>query len=147
MDQSPKLFKRTFDGIMKAEVVNGEQSEEIGVFEIDLPRVKNVIAALAHAVYYRERGHAWHGTFEVFCAFHSKNSLEGLPDGSEGIGRWLADREYVGRSTLHPDVFEYQVHDEKELIFVMRFYGGPWIYTRRVGRIVVEISEPILTVI
>lgn len=146
-DKSPKLFNRSFDGMVKAEVVNGENSEEIGVFEMDLPRVKNVMSALAHALYYREKGHAWHGNFDVFCAFHSKKSLQGLPDGSERVGNWLAARKYIPRATLHPDVFEYQIHDEAELIFAMRFYGGPWIYARRTGLIIASPGPPILTAI
>jgi hypothetical protein len=144
-DHSPKLFNRTFEGMVEAEVVGGEQTEEIGVFTIDLRRVKSVMCAIAHAVYYAERGHAWAGTFEIFCAFHSMESLQGLPDGSEKTGTWFAARPYAKRPTLHADVFEYQVHESNELIFAMRFYGGPWIYARRVGRVAV-VAQPTLVV-
>jgi hypothetical protein len=114
-------------------------SEEIGAFKVDLARVKRVMEAIAHAVYYLERGQSWPGTFEIFCAFHSEKSLQGLPDGSERQGNFLAARPYVVRETLHPDVFELQVHESAaELIFAMRFYEGPWIYARRRGRVVVS---------
>jgi hypothetical protein len=144
-DHSPKLFLRTFDDIVKAEVVGPAAVDEIGVFTIDLPRVKRVMEAIAHAIYYQERGHAWAGTFEIFCALHSEKSLQGLPDGSERQGRFLAARRYKKRETRHPDVWELQVHEsDEELIFAMRFYGGPWIYARRRGAIVMATRTPIL---
>jgi hypothetical protein len=146
-DHSPKLFDRTFAGIVEAEVLGGAMPVTIGVFKIDLARVKTVMRAIAHAIYYIERGHAWAGTFEVFCAFHSEKSLQGLPDGSEEVGNWLARREYAERATLHPDVFEYQIHDSDELIIAMRYYGGPWIYARRVGRVVTAPGPALLTAI
>ena len=144
-DNSPKLFNRTFDGIVSAEVHGGEAVEEIGVFTVDLPRVKRVVEAIAHALYYLERGHAWAGTFEVFCAFHSEKSLQGLPDGSEARGRFFCARPYVVRETLHADVFELQVHESpEELIFAMRFYGGPWIYARRRGSVIASARVPMV---
>jgi hypothetical protein len=142
-DHSPKLFNRTFEGMLSAEVVGGETVEEIGVFTVDLPRVKRVMEAIAHALYYLERGHAWPGTFEVFCAFHSERSLHGLPDGSERRGRLFCARSYSVRETLHPDVFELRVHaSEPELIFAMRFYAGPWIYARRLGAVITSAGRP-----
>jgi|GEM_PF-3463721 len=144
-DHSPKLFNRTFDGMASAEVHGGEMVEEIGIFTVDLPRVKRVVAAIAHAIYYLERGHAWPGTFEIFCAFHSEKSLQGLPDGSEERGRFFCARPYVIRETLHPDVFELQVHESpEELIFAMRFYGGPWIYARRHGNVIASTTTALV---
>lgn len=136
-DHSPKLFSRTFHDFQTAEVVGAATAEEIGVFTIDLPRVKRVARAIAHALYYREKGRSWPGTFEVFCAFHSEESLHGRADGSEARGRFFCARPYEVRTTNHPDVWELQVHEsEQELIFAMRFYGGPWVYARRVGLVV-----------
>lgn len=145
-DHSPKLFNRTFDGTMRAEVLGGETTEEIGVFKADLPRVKRVVEAIAHAVYYIERAHAWHGTFEIFCAFHSEESIQGLPDGSERRGRFFCARPYEVRQTLHRDVFELQVHESAgELIFAMRFYGGgPWLYARRRGVVATTAGRPLI---
>lgn len=117
------------------------------MFEIDLTRVKSVMPAIAHAIYYKERGHTWAGSFEIFCALRSERSLQGLADGSERIGTWLSRRKYENRPTLYPDVLEYQVHDSDELIFAMQFYGGPWIYARRVGRIVAAPGPALLTAV
>lgn len=136
-DHSPKLFNRTFHDFQTAEVAGAATAEEIGVFTIDLPRVKRVVEAIAYALYYREKGRAWPGRFEVFCALHSEQSLQGQPDGSEARGRFFCARPYEVHPTNHPDVWELQVHQsEQELIFAMRFYGGPWVYARRVGLIV-----------
>jgi hypothetical protein len=142
-DHSPKLFNRTFNGTATAEVLGGEIVEKIGVFTADLPRIKRVVKAIAHGIYYIERGHAWHGTFEVFCAFHSEKSLQGLSDGSERRGSFFCARPYALRETLHPDVFELQVHESPdELIFAMRFYGGPWMYARRRGVVLASLGQP-----
>jgi hypothetical protein len=136
-DHSPKLFNRTFHDFQTAEVVGAATAEEIGVFTIDLPRVKRVVEAIAHALYYLEKCRSWPGRFEVFCAFHSEHSLKGLPDGSEARGRFSSARSYDARATNHPDVWELQVHEsEQELIFAVRFYGGPWLYARRIGLVV-----------
>jgi hypothetical protein len=145
-DHSPKLFDRSFSGMGSAEVMDDDKTEEIGVFKADLPRVKKVVEAIAHAVYYLENGRSWPGKFEIFCAFHSEKSLRGLPDGSEAQGNFLANRPYATRQTLHPDVFELRVHEsERELIYAMRFYGGPWIYARRRGAIITAVAQPLLT--
>ena len=120
-DHSPKLLKRTFSDFETAEVVGAATTEEIGVFTIDLPRVKRVVEAIAHGLYCRGKGRYRPGTFEIFCAFHSEQSLPGLPDGSEARGRFLSARPYEPRMTNHPNLWELQVHaSEHELIFAMR---------------------------
>jgi hypothetical protein len=125
-DRSEGLFKHTFHD-MHGATVDGEG--EVGVFTVHLPRVKHVVAAIAQALYFRETESNADTDFEVFCAFHSKNSLQGLPDGTERIGTMLASLEYTGRPTPYPDAFAYRIHRGRDvLVFAMCFYERLWCY-------------------
>jgi hypothetical protein len=125
-DHSEKLFAKTFHDIEAAEVI-GEG--EIGLFTVDLARVKNVVSAIAHALYSLDFGKPAPANFEVFCAFHSKASLQGKPDGTERLGKMLANAKYEDGSTPYPEVFEYKIHHGKDcVVFALGFYEKLWCY-------------------
>jgi len=134
-DHSEKLFNQTFREFGVAQVTSSDGSEETGVFRIDVARVERVITAIAHALFFLEKRQQWFGSFEVFCGFHSERSLQSLSDGTEARGEWFASRSYVQRATPYPDVFEYGIHENDELVFAMHFYARLWIYARRTGRV------------
>jgi hypothetical protein len=134
-DKSDKLFYRTFRDVKRAEV-DGEG--EVAVFKIDLLRVKTVVNAIAHALYYLETSTPAPGDFDVFCGFHSEKSLRGKRDDTEELGRTLAGAKYEDRPTPHPEVFQYKVHDGKYVvIFAMGFYEAVWCYAWGAGASVV----------
>lgn len=125
-DHSEKLFQRTFHDLQVAKIA-GEG--EAGLFTVDLQRVKAVVSAIAHAVFYLEFGQPAPGAFTVFCAFHSITSLQGDPDGTEKLGQMLAGAKYVHRQTPYPEVFQYKVHQAKDcVVFALGFYERLWCY-------------------
>jgi len=106
--------------------------------------IEAVAEAIAHALYYIEKGRSWPGTFDIFCTFHSRHSLQGLPDGTEKLGKWYASRPYEDRLSLHVDVFQHKIHESSsELVFAMCFYGRIWVYARRTGRVLTS-AAPVL---
>lgn len=125
-DRSDGLFKRTFHDIKSATI---DEKEEIGVFSVDLARVKRVVAAIAQALFYLETGTTPPADHEVFCAFHSQASLQGRADGTERIGAMLSEAVYTFRATPFPEVFRYGTHRGRDvLIFAMGFYERLWCY-------------------
>jgi hypothetical protein len=125
-DNSEGLFIRTFHDFREATV---EDEGEIGVFSGDLARVKRVVAAIAQALYFLEIGSNSPTEFEVFCAFHSLKSLQGLTDGSERIGEMLASLTYTTRPTPYTDGFGYRIHRGRDvLVFALGFYERLWCY-------------------
>lgn len=125
-DNSEKLFNKTFQDLAIAEV-DGEG--EIGVFTIDIRRVKTVVGAIAHALYFLELKVPACASFDTFCGFHSKKSLAGQPDGSEGLGSMLTGLLYEDRLTPYPDVFREKIHDGTDFVaFAMNFYEALWCY-------------------
>jgi hypothetical protein len=144
-DNSPKLLAKTLQGAEIAHLVDEGTTAETLLMRLDLKRITAVATSIAHALFYIEYGKAWPGTFKIFCTFHSKNSLKGLPDGTEQKGNWFAARPYSERPAIHSDVFRYMFHESTELIFAMCFYDRTWIYARRIGRVIptAEVMIPV----
>lgn len=123
-DNSPKLFERTMKDF-EIVIVDGE---ETGSHPLELDRVKMVMAAIAHALSYRDFGRQFIGEWRVFCA--SLKSKAPTP-------RWNKLRKLVEGGgydivkTPYPDVFEYGIHETNPHGFIYRmvFYGAFVVYS------------------
>ncbi len=118
-DYSPALFARTFHDIETVIL----QAQETVAFSFDLPRLKSVMSAVAHALAYREFGRQYLGDWHVFCA--TLRSRKPTPDW-DNLRTMLTGAAYEPVVTAHPDVFEYGIHRTKPVGFIYRlvFYEG-----------------------
>jgi hypothetical protein len=122
-NKSSKLFDRTFKDVMPISI----DGEETGIFSLDLLRNKTVMEALAYALYYKEFGRTYSGTWEIFCPqLLSPKLFQNKPDGWEGIRHLFQEIGYTEIPTPQPKVFRYRAHkwDDEKLVYVFEFYGG-----------------------
>jgi len=86
-DKRPKLFFQTFAEVRNVTV----DGEETAAFPLDLPRLRAVMRAIAHALYFRDMGVRQDGSFGVFfSSLESRASLYGgSPDRAAELRRIL----------------------------------------------------------
>ena len=123
-EHSPKLFERTFASA-KPIILNGE---ETAVYTFDLPRYKNVMEALAYAVYFKMFGKTFGGSWLTFSpSIVSETSLlEGKPDGWDEYRQLLLKIPYVQVPTPQPTIFKLGIYqwNEEQFIYAFVFYEG-----------------------
>jgi hypothetical protein len=123
-EHSPKLFHRTFADA-KPIILDGE---ETAVYTFDLPRYKNVMEAIAYAVYFKMFGKTYPGSWVTFspsmvsqCAL-----LEGKPDGWDEYRQLLLQIKYTQVPTPQPRIFKLGIYqwNENQLLYAFVFYEG-----------------------
>ena len=125
---SPGLFKRTFSNVRPV-IVDGE---ETGAFQIELPRFKRVMKAIAFAMYYQDFGRRNEGDFDVFStSLNSRLSLyHRRADGFENLRRILSVSEFKSMPVPQPKVFKYGLSrpGEGQVLYRFEFYESFCVY-------------------
>jgi len=129
LKRSPGLLKTTLRGGQRI-TFNGR---ETATFEVDLPRLKKVMRAIAYALYYKEYGQAYPHSWVILCPslFSMDLEMKGLPDPETAEYRKiLSYLPVVDKDTNHPDVFKYALYTgtEKHFGYKMTFYEGFIVY-------------------
>jgi hypothetical protein len=125
-------MQRTFRNL-KPVLVGGE---ETGAFRIELPRLKIVVSAIAHALYFRDNKKKHRGSWHVFAPSlgFAPTVCDGKPDPWDGLRRLVESGQYTPMSVPHPEVFSYGVHpmEQGQIIYKFTFYErvvvNAWTY-------------------
>lgn len=125
LEHTPALLRTTFSDIRPVRV----KGAEVGVFTMDVNRVKTVMNSILTALHYCETGEKI-STWEVVLP-----NL-GLSDATpEEVRLWreafsaFSSIPYQTRSVGTPDVFEYAVGQiQGGYVYLMRFYRGFEVY-------------------
>ena len=123
-EHSSALFFQTFE---RAELVILD-GEETAVFPFDLQRFKQVMVAIASALFYRVGGRPYKGQWKVFSpTLHGANDLVGIPDNWQQFRDLLRAIPFELKAAPEPSVFRYGVHnfdDGEHFAYLFEFYGG-----------------------
>lgn len=125
--RSEKLFQRTFSRIQTIEY----EGEETGAYQIELPRLKRVMKAVAFALYYIDFGERHTGDFYIFAAsLQSRSNLcLGQPDGYERVRAVLSGSSFRSMPVPQPKVFKYAMLGEgNQVHYRFEFYETFVVY-------------------
>lgn len=125
LEHSPALFHKTFSDVRPV-IMNGQQ---VGMFTMDVERVKNVMRACLTALHFRETG-------EKILNWEVALPNLGLANATpEEVRLWsqafslFSLIPYQARPVGSPDVFEYAVGSiVGGYVYAMRFYRGFDVY-------------------
>jgi hypothetical protein len=127
-ERSAALFFRTFSGARPV-FIDGEES---AVYTFDLSRLRQVMKAIAFALYFRENGKSYEGDWHVFSpTLVSDTDLRGIPNKWQNLRDYLSTAPFILRATPEPAVFRYGLHifdDNVHFAYALEFYGGFHVY-------------------
>jgi hypothetical protein len=123
--RSPKLKQRTFEKRMPV-IVQGYDSV---IVELDMPRFKLVMKAIAYAVYFKDFGKSSDGDWLIYSPsmVATKPIAQGLPDPvNPEIRALFRAVPFIQRTTANPKVFKYAAYDDngKAVVYKFEFYEG-----------------------
>jgi hypothetical protein len=105
------------------------------IIETEIDRLKNVVSAIASAIFHRESGYPFHRGWMIYpSGFLSRHEEPGLPDPFNApLREMLASVDFDVQATPHPQVFQYARYREvtksaQDLIYRFSFYEGSAIY-------------------
>ncbi len=143
LDRGRALFNQTFRSI-RPFVRNGE---EVGIFKIDLARLKAVMISTTQALHYRDHGQKW----KWWCFFSptlesEKTVFQQQPDNWEPLRQRLKNDPCKPRETGEPNIFSYASHQfdgpsDWAWMYRLTFYEGFVAYTWMLGEEQVHIER------
>lgn len=120
--RKPKLFWRMFQSAREANI----GGREVILNNINMPKFKKVIEAIAYALYYQDYDRRFDYDWHVYGT--------GLLSNAELLGdthnpqyrQMLVQLQAVPMRTIHPHVFRYSIYDEGDyrVIYKLEFYEG-----------------------
>jgi hypothetical protein len=123
LDHSPKLMSRTF-GNIRTVTVGGD---ETGAFPVDLVRHKNVMSAIAYAIYFQNKRRKHRGHWLIFTPSfgYAPSVLGGQPDPWQSLRQYLDSGQYTPIPVAHPEVFKCELIDmeQDQSMYRFTFYG------------------------
>jgi hypothetical protein len=123
-DYRPSLFHRTFPELMPVQV----DGSETGAFQVDLARHRNVMKAIAYALYFHDHGRKHRGDWEIFTPsfVYAGTIRTGQPDPWQNFRRLLESGKFTTMTVPEPEVFKYAVTkmEHHQLCYRFEFYGN-----------------------
>lgn len=128
LKRRPRLLNRILNNA-KPIIWQGQQT---GLVTTESLRFKNVMRAIAYAVYYNDFGKSFERHWGIYHAtMLSKKEMAGMFDTLNQQMREVFNSAPVAyKDTNHPEVFKYAVYqvDEWRLVYKFQFYEGFIVY-------------------
>lgn len=100
------------------------------MFRADLERIRSVVRPIANAIYFKDHGQRYPGTWNVFVAsMKSWEDVAGLSSRWEPFRKLLAMTQFVSKPVPYPMIFTYAVNEMPGgLVLEFVFYGAFTVY-------------------